>query len=67
MIVTVKTWFIAHNGKDVYHTGIAEAGTTISSGQPILETFEKESEWLAKLKEYNIEIEQEQELEPKGK
>ncbi len=56
MIVTVKTWFIAHNGKDVYHTGIAEAGTTISSGQHILETFEIVEEWEAKMKEYKLEL-----------
>lgn len=38
---TVKenTWYIAHNGKDTFHTGYCEAGTNLDSGQPILEQF----------------------------
>lgn len=38
---TVKqdTYFIAHNGKDIFHYGFCEEGTNLDTGQPILEVF----------------------------
>jgi hypothetical protein len=63
MTTTVDTWFIAHNGKDIYHYGFAAKGTSITSGQPILETFESEQEYLDKLKQYGINIEDETDMD----
>jgi hypothetical protein len=55
MIVETKKWFLATNKIDVFHYGEAEAGTTISTGQPFLELFDSEEEWLEKLKnDFNI-------------
>jgi hypothetical protein len=63
MIVEKDTWFIAHNGEDIFHVGMSEKGTALDSGQPYLETFENEQEWKARceelgIKEDNLNLEQ---------
>jgi hypothetical protein len=52
--------FIAHDGTDVLHWGIVEAGQNISTGQPELETFEADqlSAWEARLLELGVTPEQ---------
>ena len=47
-------YFIAHNGGDIVHHGYNEAGATIETGQPFLEVFENEAEYLARLIELNV-------------
>lgn len=51
----VKTWFIAHNGMDVFHCGECEAGSVVSTGQKFLETFEYEIAWIARQIELGIQ------------
>jgi hypothetical protein len=38
MEITQPTWYIAHNGIDVFHRGYIVEGR-ITTGQPFLETF----------------------------
>jgi hypothetical protein len=54
MTVTEDTWFIAHNGVDVFHFGFTPEGTQLDTGQPILETFDNEKEYLERKQELNI-------------
>lgn len=54
MKVTKKTWYIAHNNADTVHYGLCEKGTNLDTGQPELEKFYNESEWLERLKDFNI-------------
>lgn len=51
----VKTWYIAHNGNDIFHCGECEAGSQVSTGQEFLETFESEIAWIARQVELGIE------------
>lgn len=57
MIVERDTYFIAHNGVDIFHHGWVEKGLALDSGQPIIETFSSKSQFIAKCKEYNIDLE----------
>ena len=43
-----KTWYIAHNEMDVVHPGFIDTGQTVTTGQPVLETFESEIAWIAR-------------------
>jgi hypothetical protein len=54
MTVEKDTWFIAHNGEDIFHVGMSEKGTALDSGQPYLETFDNEQEWKARCEELEI-------------
>lgn len=56
-IVNKDTWFIAHNNVDVFHYGFAEIGKALDTGQPILEEFDNEVDWLDRLSELNISTE----------
>jgi hypothetical protein len=49
-----KTWYIAHNEMDVVHCGEVEAGQSLTTGQPVLETFESEIAWIARQIELGI-------------
>jgi hypothetical protein len=55
-------WFLCHNGIDVFHYGFAEEGTALDSGQPIIELFDTEQEWLDELLKYGITPEEEEEI-----
>ena len=53
----VDTWFIAKNENNtVIHYGLCEVGQVTETGQPILETYENESDWLNRLGELEIFI-----------
>jgi hypothetical protein len=52
----VKTWYIAHNDTDVFHTGEIDVGQTVTTGQPNLETFTTQEEWELRKVELNIGI-----------
>jgi hypothetical protein len=54
MKVDKNTWFIAHNGIDVFHFGFVPKGTQLDTGQPHLETFDNEEEYLVRKQELNI-------------
>jgi hypothetical protein len=54
MTVTEDTWFIAHNGIDVFHWGFVPKDTQLDTGQPHLETFDNEEDWLTRKVELNI-------------
>jgi hypothetical protein len=56
MTVTEDTWFIAHNGVDVFHFGFVPKDTQLDTGQPILETFDNEGDWLVRMDELNLEM-----------
>ena len=56
-IVNKDTWFIAHNSVDIFHYGFVEKDKALDTGQPILEEFDTEEEWLVRLSELNIDIE----------
>jgi hypothetical protein len=43
------TWYIAHNKVDVFHFGLAIAGSVITTGQPFLQKFETEEAMATKL------------------
>ena len=57
IIVDKNTWFIAHNGIDVFHYGFSEKDTTIDTGQPILEQYDTEIEWQVALGVLGITLE----------
>ena len=58
--VTQDTWFIAHNESlTVTHSGFCAAGTSLSSGQPIVEEFDNEADWEARRAELGIIPEEE--------
>lgn len=48
------TWYIAANQMDVHHVGYLDAGQTVTTGQPVLETFESEIAWIARQIELRI-------------
>jgi len=45
IIVDKDTWFIAHNGVDVFHYGFSEKNTCIDTGQPILDQYDNELDY----------------------
>lgn len=49
-------WYIAHNDIDVHHCGKLEAEQTLTTGQPVLETFESEIAWVARQVELGIPL-----------
>jgi len=51
-----KTWWIAHNNKDIFHYGIVERGNEVTTGQPELETFTDETSWRARATALGFEI-----------
>jgi len=54
-VTTEDTWFIARNEDlTIIHYGFAPKGTDIDTGQPIVEEFDNEADWLARLLELNI-------------
>lgn len=54
-IVDRDTWFIAHNEElTVIHYGFCPKGTALDSGQPIIEEFDNEADWLIRLAELGI-------------
>jgi hypothetical protein len=57
IIVEKDTWFIAHNGVDVFHTGFSEKNTSIDTGQPILEQYYTEIEYQVALGVLGITLE----------
>lgn len=54
-------WFIAHNNVDVFVFSFNPQGTTIETGQPFLEVFNNEEDWLARCAELDITPENEEE------
>ncbi len=56
MIAENNTYFIAHNEKDIFHHGWVEKGQALDSGQPIIEKFGSRSQFLARCKALNIEL-----------
>ncbi len=50
---TVKTWYILTPSK---HYGFVDVGQVLKSGQESLETFTDESEWIDRLNQLNIEL-----------
>lgn len=48
------TWYIATNQMDIYHAGYIDPGQTMTTGQPVLETFESEIAWIARQIELGI-------------
>ena len=48
------TWYIAHNEMGIQHCGYLDAGQTVATGQPVLETFESEIAWIARQIELGI-------------
>jgi len=58
METTQNTWFIAHNEIDIFHYGFVETGKRIDTGQPNLELFYNEQDWLDRLTELNINLEE---------
>ena len=58
--VTQDTWFIAHNESlTVIHYGFCPTGTELDSGQPIIEEFDDEEDWLIRLDKLGITPEEE--------
>ena len=58
MAVEQDTWFIARSADNsVVHYCFCEEGTSFDSGQPIVEQFNNEEEYLNRLTELNINIE----------
>lgn len=49
-----QVWYIAHNGTDIFHPGILEAGQQVETGQPYLEIFESEEDWTARKAELGV-------------
>jgi hypothetical protein len=49
------TFVICHNGTDIIHPSRVEPGTFLSTGQPIVEEFSEEGEWLDRLKELGFD------------
>lgn len=56
--VTKETWYIATNG-DIYHYGHCPKGTQLSTGLPTVEEFDNESEYLDRLIELDIKVDEE--------
>ena len=56
-IAEQDTWFIAHNGEVTIHYGFVSQGEAISTGQPTLELFYNEEDWIIRLAELGIIIE----------
>jgi hypothetical protein len=49
------TYYIAHNGKDIFHYGFYEEGESFETGQPIVETFDDKEKWIERMNELKIE------------
>jgi len=50
-------YYIAHNGKDIYHYGKLDAGHSVITGQPRIDIYATEEEMLRNVpKEYLLEI-----------
>ena len=53
--VDKDTWYIAHNEDlTIIHYGFCPEGTALDSGQPIIEEFDNEADWLIRLDELGI-------------
>ncbi len=60
---TSAKWWVAHNNDfSVIHYGKAEVGQVVSSGQPILDTYDTEQAWLDFLTTKGINPNQELEI-----
>ena len=54
-IVNIDTWFIAKNeDNSVIHYGYCPANTELDTGQPIVEEYDNEADWLVRLTELGI-------------
>jgi len=51
--ITQPTWYIFHNGVDVFHHGYIENGN-LSTGQPNVEIFENEQDYIDRCAQLNI-------------
>ena len=51
-------YYIAHNGNDIVHYAQVADDEIFISGQPIIEEYENETEWINRLKELGVEYEQ---------
>ncbi len=47
----VERYYIAHNNNDVVHYSRVCAGCEFSTGQPFIEEFDNEAEWIARINE----------------
>ena len=47
----VDRYYIAHNNKDVVHYSRVCPGCEFSTGQPFIEEFDNEEEWIARINE----------------
>jgi hypothetical protein len=50
------TYYIAHNGKDIFHWGFYEEGESFQTGQPIVETFDDKEKWIERMKFLKIDF-----------
>lgn len=50
-----KTYVICHNNSDVVHPVEVKPGTTLTSGQPIIEEFADKEAWETRLKELRFD------------
>ena len=50
-IIMKTTYYIAHNGKDIFHWGFyeEEEGESFETGQPIVETFYDKEKWIERM------------------
>ena len=55
--VTKDTWYIATDG-DIYHYGYCPKGTQLSTGLPTVEEYDNEADYLERLAELGIEIQE---------
>lgn len=56
MIVNKNTYYIAHNGVNVFHYGWVEVGQSLESGQPNIETFTIRASFLTRCTLLKIDI-----------
>ena len=61
-IFTTQTWWIAHNNNDIVHYGQNNSGQ-LDTGQPNLQLFYTEQQWLDRLLQFGIIPENQQEME----
>jgi len=54
-VIDYKTYWIAHNRKDVVHYGYNEPPAKMETGQPYLEEFDNEEDWEARLRQLGVE------------
>lgn len=58
---TNKKYWIAHNESDIVHYGEVEVGQVVTTGQPTLEEFDDRDLWKARLAEFSIDPDAEEE------